>query len=101
MKLQLKFSDAAILSMSGLTVYAFDKSHFYSIAPGETDVLQDRSIDLVTKARSVFGGSATFYNDLDLAFSRNKDALDTIYNTAKRNIVNYEALAAMFPEKFV
>lgn len=101
MKLQLKFSDAAILSMSGLTVYAFDKGRFYSIAPGETDVLQDRSIDLVTKVRSVFGGSATFYNDLDLAFSRNKDALDTNYNSAKSQIANYETLAAMFPEKFI
>lgn len=101
MKLQLKFSDAAILSMSGLTVYAFDKGRFYSIAPGEIDVLQDRSIDLVTKVRSVFGGSAAFYNDLDLAFSRNKDALDTSYNSAKKQIANYEALAAMFPEKFI
>lgn len=101
MKLQLKFSDAAILSMSGLTVYAFDKGRFYSIAPGETDVLQDRSIDLVTKVRSVFSGSATFYNDLDLAFSRNKDALDTNYNSAKSQIANYETLAAMFPEKFI
>lgn len=101
MKLQLKFSDAAILSMSGLTVYAVDKGHFYSIAPGETDVLQDRSIDLVTQVKSVFGESAAFYNDLDLAFSRNKDALDTSYNSAKRQIANYETLAAMFPEKFI
>ena len=101
MKLQLNFSDAAILSMSGLTVYAFDKGHFYSIAPGETDVLQDRSIDLVTQVKSVFGGSATFYNDLDFAFSRNKDALDTNYNNAKSQIANYETLAAMFPEKFI
>ena len=101
MKLQLSFSDAAILSMSGLTVYAFDKGRFYSIAPGETDILQDRATDLVTQVKSVFGDFVLFYNDLDFAFSCNKDALDADYNSAKRQIANYEALAAMFPEKFI